>query len=265
MASESDPIDGLDVIEDAETASSPPHSPPEQGNDKCLGQHKDSSQNAQILVDIENANEGHEKSLCSYSEEKGADTFNEPRNFDLSITAPMFCDLSSTANLPSETWFCKVVDFYQHYDFFILLVAVILLAFAYPPLGAVYLQPQITASWIAVMYSFCTYSSAACMKSWNETLKRACFGQVLTLSTLVHYSCIRTPPQDRRIQRCLETTQIQRLRSGICIWSCFCSCFRDVKHPSCNKCSHCALGQRTGHMLMPSHGYQYSCHLLPDS
>ena len=168
MPSESDLSDGVDVSKDDETAfSAPPHSPiAEHGNDKCLGQHKESSQNVQ-MVDAEKANEGLEISLGSYSEEKGADTFNEPRNFDLSITAPMFRELSSTANLPPfKSWFCKVLDFYQHYDFFILLVAVILLAFAYPPLGAVYLLPQITASWIAVMYSFCTYhSSAAGMKS----------------------------------------------------------------------------------------------------
>jgi hypothetical protein len=56
---------------------------------------------------------------------------------------------------PRKTWFRKLIDFYNDYDFFILLVTVILLAYAYPPLGATYLQPQITASWIAVMYIFC--------------------------------------------------------------------------------------------------------------
>ena len=57
----------------------------------------------------------------------------------------------------SKSWCRKLIDFYNDYDFFILLVTVILLAYAYPPLGATYLQPQITASWIAVMYIFCKF------------------------------------------------------------------------------------------------------------
>lgn len=39
-------------------------------------------------------------------------------------------------------------------SFLILVIAAILLAYAYPPIGAIYLAPQITATWIAVMFIF---------------------------------------------------------------------------------------------------------------
>jgi len=47
--------------------------------------------------------------------------------------------------------FCK---FYWKNEFLILILLVILLALAYPPLGAIYLAPQITATWIAVLFIF---------------------------------------------------------------------------------------------------------------
>ena len=43
---------------------------------------------------------------------------------------------------------------YAANSFLILVVCAILLALAYPPLGAVYLAPQITATWIAVVFIF---------------------------------------------------------------------------------------------------------------
>ena len=43
---------------------------------------------------------------------------------------------------------------YAKNSFLILVVIAILLAYAYPPLGATYLAPQITATWIAVMFIF---------------------------------------------------------------------------------------------------------------
>eukprot|EP00978_Attheya_sp_CCMP212_P015092 scaffold38814_cov48-Attheya_sp.AAC.2 len=48
----------------------------------------------------------------------------------------------------------RAVAFYTANSFLILVVIAILLAYAYPPLGADYLQPQITATWIAVMFIF---------------------------------------------------------------------------------------------------------------
>jgi hypothetical protein len=48
-------------------------------------------------------------------------------------------------------------EFYYNNDFVIMIVIAILLAKAYPPLGADYLQPQITSTWIAVIFIFGTY------------------------------------------------------------------------------------------------------------
>lgn len=49
-----------------------------------------------------------------------------------------------------EKW-CR---FYATNSFLILVLCAILLALAYPPLGAIYLAPQITATWIAVVFIF---------------------------------------------------------------------------------------------------------------
>ena len=43
---------------------------------------------------------------------------------------------------------------YATHTFLILVVCAILLAYAYQPLGATYLYPQITATWVAVMIIF---------------------------------------------------------------------------------------------------------------
>ncbi len=47
-----------------------------------------------------------------------------------------------------------LIDFYWENEFVILIILVILLARAYPPLGAEYLAEEITASWIAVIFIF---------------------------------------------------------------------------------------------------------------
>ncbi len=48
----------------------------------------------------------------------------------------------------------RLIKFYWDQEFLILVVVVILLARAYPPIGADYLQPEITATWIAVIFIF---------------------------------------------------------------------------------------------------------------
>lgn len=47
-----------------------------------------------------------------------------------------------------------VWNFYTNNSFLILLLAAILLAYVYPPLGAEYLAPKVTATWIAVVFIF---------------------------------------------------------------------------------------------------------------
>ena len=48
----------------------------------------------------------------------------------------------------------RILDFCYAYQFPLLILLAIILAKAYPPLGAIYLQPQITATWIAVILIF---------------------------------------------------------------------------------------------------------------
>jgi hypothetical protein len=55
---------------------------------------------------------------------------------------------------PRARWIKRLAAFYWEHEFLILTVVAILLAKAYPPLGAIYLYPQITATWIAVMFEF---------------------------------------------------------------------------------------------------------------
>ena len=54
---------------------------------------------------------------------------------------------------PTRIW-KKCKKFYAANSFLILVMCAILLALAYPPLGAKYLAPQITATWIAVVFIF---------------------------------------------------------------------------------------------------------------
>ena len=57
-----------------------------------------------------------------------------------------------------QVTFCRrAIAFCITNDFLILVVLAICLAKAYPPLGAEFVQPQITATWIAIMIIFCTY------------------------------------------------------------------------------------------------------------
>lgn len=58
---------------------------------------------------------------------------------------------------PSPSFGTKLCNFYNANSFLIGVVIAILLARAYPPLGAVYVYPQITATWIAVVFIFCKY------------------------------------------------------------------------------------------------------------
>lgn len=63
--------------------------------------------------------------------------------------------LQDKAEPPQQpTLLKRLSNIYFTNEFLILIVVVICLARAYPPLGAVYLQPSITATWIAVIYIF---------------------------------------------------------------------------------------------------------------
>jgi solute carrier family 10 (sodium/bile acid cotransporter), member 7 len=63
-------------------------------------------------------------------------------------------DESSSQPQPSCTG--RVWTIYNQYEFLILIVVGICIAKAYPPLGAQYLHPEITATWVAIIVIFCT-------------------------------------------------------------------------------------------------------------
>ena len=60
---------------------------------------------------------------------------------------------TTTTPLHKRIW-SKCKSIYGTHSFLIKALILILLAFAYPPLGATYLAPQITATWIAVIFIF---------------------------------------------------------------------------------------------------------------
>ncbi|GKY93560.1 hypothetical protein MPSEU_000323400 [Mayamaea pseudoterrestris] len=71
---------------------------------------------------------------------------------------------------------CKrVVSFYWTYEFLILAVIAILLARAYPPLGAIYLAPQITSTWIAVFIIFLLSGLNLKTEEFKNALKQIYF------------------------------------------------------------------------------------------
>ena len=55
---------------------------------------------------------------------------------------------------PQPSLYSRLLNFYVANEFLILVIGAILLARAYPPLGAKYLAPEITATWIAVCIIF---------------------------------------------------------------------------------------------------------------
>ena len=51
-----------------------------------------------------------------------------------------------------------LIDFYRTNEFLVLIVLAIIFARVYPPLGADYVVPRITSTWIAVIFIFCMYT-----------------------------------------------------------------------------------------------------------
>ena len=61
---------------------------------------------------------------------------------------------ASTSEKKTVSFFAKCCKFFHAYEFPVLVLIAIVLAKAYPPLGAVYVAPDITAKWIAVIIIF---------------------------------------------------------------------------------------------------------------
>lgn len=81
---------------------------------------------------------------------------------------------SSNIGLCQKIWnrWCKI---YKKNDFIIQVIIAILLARAYPPLGAEYLQPQITSTWIAVLFIFVLAGLGLKTKEFKKAFQRLWF------------------------------------------------------------------------------------------
>jgi hypothetical protein len=100
-------------------------------------------------------------------------------------------DLPTTTETPQSpiykrAWkkWCK---FYSTNSFLILVIVAILLAYAYPPLGAIYLAPQITATWIAVMFIFILAGMGIKTEEFSKAFTRFyfnCFVQVFNFGVV---------------------------------------------------------------------------------
>ncbi|KAL3806243.1 hypothetical protein ACHAXA_008227 [Cyclostephanos tholiformis] len=86
--------------------------------------------------------------------------------------------------MPSSVPIHKLVyrrwlKFYHQNSFLVLVSLAILLAYAYPPLGAVYLQPQITAKWIAVIFIFLLAGMGLRSEELSKAFKRVYFNSYI--------------------------------------------------------------------------------------
>jgi solute carrier family 10 (sodium/bile acid cotransporter), member 7 len=61
---------------------------------------------------------------------------------------------TTTTTTTKTAWQRRLASFYWANEFLILVVISIALAYAYPPLGADHVQPDITATWLAVIFIF---------------------------------------------------------------------------------------------------------------
>jgi sodium/bile acid cotransporter 7 len=69
----------------------------------------------------------------------------------------------------------KAGRIYHQNSFLILVTCAILLDYAYPPLGAIYVAPQITATWIAVIFIFILAGMGIHTEEFSKALQRVYF------------------------------------------------------------------------------------------
>lgn len=76
------------------------------------------------------------------------------------------------AHETERSWRKKAIAFYWENEFLILIILAIVLARAYPPLGAEYLHPEITATWIAVGFIFVLAGVGLRTEEFSRALKQ---------------------------------------------------------------------------------------------
>ena len=106
-----------------------------------------------MVDDTANTNDISNTVSTLTTNEKGADCD--------SPTAATATAINLNTNTTASRQLCITIwkwctKFYSQNSLLILILISILLAYAYPPLGATYLAPQVTAKWIAVIIIFTT-------------------------------------------------------------------------------------------------------------
>lgn len=111
----------------------------------------------------------------------------------------------------------KCIQFYWVNEFLILVVIVICLAKAYPPLGAEYLYPQITATWMAVIFIFFMAGLSLQTAELSKSFQRVYFNITVQVFNFCIVSGIVFG-----VATLLETSNIlsKDLASGMIICSC---------------------------------------------
>jgi len=116
------------------------------------------------VVDIENG------SVRQGDSDEGEEASGEPKTD------------KNDEKLPRLRRFWKTfVAFYVMNEFLILVIAVILLAKAYPPLGVVYVAPQITATWIAVIFIFLISGLSLRTEEFSSAFKQLSFNAFMQI------------------------------------------------------------------------------------
>jgi len=97
-----------------------------------------------------------DESIANIEHKDGASGTDSSANTIDEETAVVIDDKENPSSCHEKVWnlWCQA---YEKYSFLILVVIAVLFAKAYPPLGAIYLAPQITSSWIAVIFIFGMY------------------------------------------------------------------------------------------------------------
>lgn len=66
-----------------------------------------------------------------------------------------------------DTSWETLIDFFNRNSLVVLIFCAITFSYIYPALGAVYLHPNITASWVAVLVIFCEYLKCRAVTSFH--------------------------------------------------------------------------------------------------
>jgi hypothetical protein len=92
------------------------------------------------------------------NDDRGVDNKDQKATKEQATTTTTLESEKQHDDQPDQGCAKRFWELYWENEFIILVILAILLAKAYPPLGGEYLQPDITSTWIAVVFIFCTFA-----------------------------------------------------------------------------------------------------------